>query len=169
MLPMHKARYSARAVAGDLGETKAGQPQVAINFEITEGEQRGERAPWYGHFTDKTTESTILALRVCGWRGDDLADLSGISDNEVEIVVEPEKDLEGNDRIKVRWVNAPGGVALAKKLDEPKKASFAAMMRGQIVAATAKLNAEGKIPAASKAAPAKSGGASAGADDDIPF
>lgn len=53
------------------GETKDGNPQVAVTFAILDGSQQGRRSTWFGYFTEKTTKRTIESLRYCGFKGDD--------------------------------------------------------------------------------------------------
>lgn len=121
--------YIARAVSAELGETKAGNPQIAVEFDTgTDG-----RITWFGYFTEKAQERTLQALRYCGWCGIDLTDLSGIDRNDVELVVEHES-YEGKTRAKVQWVNKLGGIGLKSKMSPDKAAAFAARMKGAILA-----------------------------------
>jgi hypothetical protein len=91
MLPMEKSALSREATAWDLGEASTGAPQVAIEFEVVEGDQKGERITKYCFLTDAAAEYTLAALRICGWTGNDLADgLPGLDKNVVEIVCAPE-------------------------------------------------------------------------------
>jgi hypothetical protein len=122
----------ARGVEGALGRATNGSPQVAVLFQITEGERAGENMTWYGYFTEKTQETTIKALRACGWQGDNLADLSGLDANEVTLVTEME-EYEGALREKVRWVNSGSGLALKARMDPQEASAFAASMRGFII------------------------------------
>jgi hypothetical protein len=124
--------HGARAVEAQLGYTKTGKEQVAVQFEL----ENGSRITWYGYFTDKTKKTTFAALRACGWVGDDLSDLSGLVSNEVEVVIEEEDDQNGKPRMRVRWVNSPGGgsIALAKPMGEAQAAAFAKKMRGSVLA-----------------------------------
>jgi hypothetical protein len=129
--------YRARAVHGALGETKSGSEQVAVEFELLDADgAAGPRITWYGYFSEKTLATTVKALRACGWKGDLLTDLSGISDNEVSLVVENEVLPDGRARPRVRWVNAPGGPGLGLKtpLVGDKARAFAARMRAHIAA-----------------------------------
>jgi hypothetical protein len=122
--------FRARAVAADLGFAGTGTEQIAISFEFLDGENAGMHITYYGFFTDRARERTFESLRNCGWKGDDLSDLSGVGDNDVEIVIEME-----DDRPRVRWVNRlGGGLALGTRMTDEQKRRFAAEMRGYAVA-----------------------------------
>jgi hypothetical protein len=123
--------YIARADSGDLcyTENENPKPYVIVQFIIEEGERAGTTLPWYGYFTEKTEANTMKSLRVCGWSGNDLSDLSGISDNLVQIVVADE-EYNGQIREKVRWVNKFGSMAVKGKMTDEQKKQFAQRMRG---------------------------------------
>lgn len=150
---MAAGRYRARAVQAALGETSTGKEQIAVEFETLDEEGApGEHITWFGFFTEKSLEHTVRALRVCGWRGDDINNLDGISDNEVSLVVEHE-EYEGKVSAKVKWVNAPGGgIALKSTLDAGRAASFAATMKSRIRAIEA--GAGARKPVTQQARPA---------------
>lgn len=155
-----------------------GKEQVALMFQIVGGEFDGKSIPWFGYFTEKTAERTMDSLRYCGWSTDSLADLTGVTDNEVEIVVADE-EYQGKVRSKVQWVNRASKLNLKDKMDANALAAFAARMRGMAVASKQKLGAQSK-PAQGAARPtsAPNGrpaqrdpnyGPDAPFDDDIPF
>ncbi len=113
------------------GFTKENKRQVAVCFEILDGEYAGHKLTWFGYFTEKTTERTIQALRYCGFRGDDLMAANDQAlDQAVSITVEHAEYL-GKVSAKVAWVNAPGGGGF--KLSAPMKKDdlrrFAAEMK----------------------------------------
>lgn len=125
----------ARAITWGISKSKgdannAPRENVVITFEITaDGPERGKTITWWGHFSDKTWEFDIKALRACGWRGDDIRDLSALKDNEVSLVINHEDDTEnGGKRARVRWVNAIG-FAITKPLAGAKLDNFAARVR----------------------------------------
>ena len=121
--------YAARAVSAGLGETRAGKPQIAVEFDTgVDG-----RITWFGYFTDKSQERTLQSLRYCGWDGSDLTDMSGIDSNDVELVIEHET-YEGKTRARVQWVNKIGGIGLKSKMAPDKAAAFAAQTKGAILA-----------------------------------
>jgi hypothetical protein len=132
--------YRARAITGELGYTAKGDEQVAVSFEIID--QNGFRITWYGSFSAEISanakkspiERTFEALRTCGWQGDDISDLTGIEQNEVEVVVEI-NEWEGKESNRIKWVNAPGsGLALKNVMPPEAKKAFAARMKGQAIA-----------------------------------
>jgi hypothetical protein len=167
---MFAGRHKARAIGIDFGIAETGTEQVAIAFEVTEGDAAGEVISWFGYFTDKTTKGTIQAMRACGWRGDDLAEVSADDLlDAVEIVVQEEQDREGNPRLRVRWVNRPGsGTATLKQPMTPEqRKAFAARMRGACMAekpAPVKPGNGGAKPAKPPAERMRQPG-----EDDIPF
>lgn len=161
--------YKARGVDGALGMTGTGKEQVAIGLEILEGESKGAYVTWHGYFTDATFDRTIESLRLLGWQGTDLADLRGIGTTEVSIVVEHEQ-YEGKLKARVQWINSPGGIALKERLDPGQAASFAARMKGKILALDqAKGGGAGNTTAPQNFAQPPAAGGAANAADDIPF
>lgn len=147
--------YTARAIGAALATTSQGKPQIGVEFQLIDGGRGGDDSAvgksitWYGSFSDKAVEHTFKALRVCGWQGDDLDDLSTIDTNEVSIVVAEDQDLDGNPQIRVRWINpvGGGGIALKNRMDETSARAFAAEMRGYAI------QSRGAAPPARPAAP----------------
>jgi hypothetical protein len=133
---MNPGRYTARAVDAALGYTAGGKEQVAVAFQIIGGEHDGEALQWYGYFTEKTTERTIDSLRACGWTGDNIAQLDGISANEVSLVVVHEADQNGDMQVRVKWVNraGSGAIQLKSRMDQGQALQFAQRMRGNVLA-----------------------------------
>jgi hypothetical protein len=131
MIP--EGTYRARAVEGALGRTSKGTEQVALQFTVVDGEQKGHSITWYGYFSEKTLERTLESLEYCGWEGDDLSDLTGIDRNEVSIVVEHEQDEQGQVRARIRWINSGGGIAMKERMDEGDAKAFAQRMRGAVL------------------------------------
>lgn len=134
-LPMEKARYRVKARKAEFGEAGNGSEQIGIDFEIVEGEHKGTHVAYYGSFNgDQATEITIKAMRTAGWRGDNIADLSTLARPDVpecDLVCEPET-YEGKQKLKAKWVNPAGGLAMKKPLDEAKKASLAQRIRATV-------------------------------------
>lgn len=107
MIPAGK--YLAKVLSHAITETKAEKEQATVVFSF-EVDGRIQTLTWYGHFTEKTTDSTIKALIACGLSGNNPAGPLHIG-KEVSITVEVEKDEKGRERNKIRWVNSVGGVA----------------------------------------------------------
>lgn len=170
MIPI--GTYRARGTEAVLAETKNGDPQIAIDFVITQGEHEGQHLMWRGFFTEKTTNRTIESLEHCGWSGTDLTDLSGIDTNEVDLVVEHEEftDQEtGETRTsaKVRWVNAIGGISRLNPMEAATGKAFAAKMKGHILAHRAKKKGGGPARANGGSPPVDN--TPMPGDDSIPF
>lgn len=128
--------YRAQALQGALAKTKTGKEQVGVLFQLMDEEGNPTHTiTWFGYFTEKTLERTIESLRLCGWHGDDVSNLEGLTDNEVDLVIKQE-EYEGTRTPRVRWVNArgSGGLALQSPLEPAEAKSFAQSLRGQILA-----------------------------------
>lgn len=170
--------FKARAREWALGHSKNGNEQVAVLFEITQGEHAGKSVTWFGSFTDATTERTLDSLRHCGWTGDNFAELNGLDANEVEIVVD-EDDYEGKRRTKVQWVNRPSRLAMREQMSAQQASAFAAKMRGRALQHRQKYGAQPAPTAAAPRTPSKprdsmnatpsDWGGPTPTDDDIPF
>lgn len=158
---MNNGFYRAVAKEAKLGTTGTNKEQVAVLLETMHeetGELTGETITWFGYFTEKATERTLESLRLLGWQGSDLADLSTVGTKEVVIVVEAE-EYKGVWRPKVKWINDPesGGIALKAPLDDAKAKQFAAKMKGTVLAFDKKASAPkvngSPLAAAKKAKP----------------
>lgn len=133
----NKRYYKAKAAEWSLGETSQGNPQVVVLFNILDEGAQETRLTWYGYFTEKTTDKTIESLRICGWQGEDLTDLTGLDTNEVSLVVEDEEYTDEQSgqvstRARVRWVNKAGGLSVKQPLTGEKAQAFAASMRAAV-------------------------------------
>jgi hypothetical protein len=109
--------FLADPISHAWGTTKNDGDQIAVMFEIVDGEYAGFQITWYGFFTDKTAARTLEALRYCGWGGDDLSRLQqdGFGTSRVSIVIEEERsDKDGQMYPRVRWVNRVGGAGKIK-------------------------------------------------------
>lgn len=142
------------------GETKDGNPQVAVQFAILDGPQAGRRLTWFGYFTEKSIKRTIQGLRLCGFRGDDLAALTSQAINqEVSITVE-HSEWDGKVSAKVAWVNAPGGgmVKLERPMNKDQIRIFGAKLKGHVRAVAEVRGQPADAPATSgRSAPSDNG------------
>ena len=136
---IEEGRYRARATDAKLGVAQTGSDTVAVAFELLD--HPGQHITWYGYFTEKTVERTMESLRYCGWENDDVSNLSGISSNEVELVIEHEDDKEGKPRARVKWINKTGSskAQLKTEMNDAQKKSFASKMKGYALASRAKI------------------------------
>lgn len=122
--------YAAVATDHQWGKSKSDKTQIVIVFQILDGPQTGQYITWYGYFSGKAAKITMKALRTCGWKGDDLAEL-GVLNQRVSIVVEHE-EYEGKTHAKVQWINPPGGgIALKNPLAPNDLRMFAAQMKAK--------------------------------------
>ena len=143
--------HSAKAISAVLGESKTGTAQVVIDFEITDVDGSPHIA-CYLYFTDKTDDDRAFeSLRICGWTGNDWTNISVGS--AVELVIELAPEFEGKRHQRVKWINRPGGVAMAKPMDAGKIAAFAAKMKGKLLAFDQKSGTAKPKPAPSGANP----------------
>jgi hypothetical protein len=95
--------YLAKVISHAISETKGGNPQAVVKFSL---DADGPKTlTWYGSFSEKAIEITVKALLACGLQGNNPAGALEIG-KEVSIVVEIEKDENGKERNKVRWVNS---------------------------------------------------------------
>lgn len=95
---------------------------------ITDGPQKDQSIQWFGFFSDACFDRTIQSLRHCGWKGDDVSDLTGIDAHEVDIVVEHD-EYQNKVTPKVRWVNQAGGGA---GMSPSQAADFAQSIKSRI-------------------------------------
>jgi hypothetical protein len=149
--------HRARAVDVVLGYAGTGTPQIAVAFEVTEGDCAGETITWYGYFTEKTQQRTIESLRHAGWKGNDIGELTAADlTSEVDIVVNEEEGVRGDLRKRVSWVNrvGTGGAAIKNRMDDSAKRSFAAKLKGLCIATPVVADAPQRA---------------SGTDDEIPF
>lgn len=81
-------------------------------------------------------EQTLKSLRVSGWDGVDLFELNGMGSKTVELDIENEsyqtEQGEQRERLKIKWVNQPGGSVAARPMSDDRKRQFAAEMRGAL-------------------------------------
>lgn len=117
----------------EFGTSDNGNEQVGVSYRITQGEYAGRVQTWYGFFnTPENAQRTVKSLRASGWKGDDVTNLTGITENDVNIVVEVE-EFQGKTRNKVAWVNG-AGVAMKNVMNDQQKKALAARMKGLILA-----------------------------------
>lgn len=139
--------YRARVKSADFGFTSKGTEQVQVVFDVLDPDYDGETVMWWGYFSEKTAERTMQSLRYCGWKGDDVTDLKGISDNEVEVVVE-HNTYEGKTNARVAWVNRIGaGVAVKAPMPEDKRKAFAKRMKALAIKTAKEVAAAPSAPA----------------------
>lgn len=176
-MKIQEGNYRARPVFAQLGTSATGTEHVEIQFMVLEDDGSPTRVERSGYFflTDRTFQRTIETLRLCGWQGDDLSDLSSISEEtspDVQIVF-GEEEYEGKLRMKLKWVNPwRPPRASAPQADAKTRAE---VLREKVRAADAALAARRPAPKASmdrreQRGPVEPrGGERHPPDDDIPF
>lgn len=166
-LPVGK--YRARAVQAMLGVAETGTELVAIQFTILDEPHVDELVTYRGYFTEKTSRRVLESLKHCGWSGD-WETWAGLTENEVQLDVQEDRDKDGNIRgTRVAWVNPIQSFGLKTTMDAVQRKSFSARMKGLV---TEVLSSSGQRPQ-----PAKTNGAARPAapvstevsTDDIPF
>jgi hypothetical protein len=133
MSAMQPGRYRAKAIGHKLGKASTGNEQVLVNFEVTDGEHKGRIVYWYGTFTEASIERTLESLEHAGWDGVSLSQMSGLGDREVELVMENELGQDGQNRLRVRWVNKMGG-AMKVELDRGGVMALEERIKGAMLA-----------------------------------
>jgi hypothetical protein len=126
--------YQAIAREWTFGKTSKGTEQIAILFEIAEGDEKGQRITWYGFFTEATYERTLDSLENAGWDGQSLKRLDGLGSRPCVIVVENETGQDGKTYPRVRWVNSlGGGLNVKEKMETHEVNSLEERMKGAML------------------------------------
>lgn len=141
MATIEAGTWTCRAVRGYLGEeSKQGNAPVVIDLELLDPPVQGLHITAFLYFTDKrgtqpgaksVAERSVEAMRALGFEGDDLNFITFRPDAVALAVCEPEQDLEGVMRMRVKWINRLG--SNIPKLDPAKAVGFAQSMRGLFV------------------------------------
>jgi hypothetical protein len=176
MLPQIKAKYTARCSgAPSFAKSANGNWQIAVPFEVSQGEHAGEGITWIGVMhgtTDKAgrtgEERVIESLQYMGWQGDDISEIAELSDEGARELLPDEVDLacdvetyDGKTRLKVQWVNRAGAGKFTFKEAASKSdlKSLGAQMKATVRS----------LRGAAPARPANGKPSAGGAKDDIPF
>lgn len=133
-------KHRARAVATKLGYASTGTAQVALQFAVVTNDgtqETGETIAAYLYLSDAAFDRSIEALRHCGWKGDDLSDLSTVGSQDCEIDVADE-EYNGETKRKVKWINGlgRGELRMAEEMGPNDAKRFAAEMKAKIAALT---------------------------------
>jgi hypothetical protein len=119
---------TAKAEEWGLGEAGTGTEQVAVRFKTEDG--RG--FVWYGSLTDAALPTTVKALRVLGWKGNDLSTLGALDTKSVQLTLE-EEEYQGRRITRVAWVNDLG-IPMKKRLEGADAKQLGAKYRQKIAA-----------------------------------
>lgn len=135
--------YKVRGVSAELGYTSKGNEQVGVLLQILSEGFENETITWFGSFSEAAQDRTLEALRHLGWSSDDLFDLSGIGSKEAYAVLE-EEEFQGKVSMKVKWINAAGGLAMKAPMNEAQARAFSARMKGAVLASKSKVGGGAK-------------------------
>jgi len=131
--------------AAQFSETRKGDEQIVLGFEIVDPsrpDEQGMHISYFGGFGENSIDFTVDALRACGWKGDDVSEVPALAESgqlatEVRLKIEHET-YEGKLRARVKFVNRVGGgakIKLERALDDDRVRRFAASMKSRIRAA----------------------------------
>lgn len=154
---------------GEKGDNNT--PFIRIPIAVTEdGPDKGCIAVWYGWLSEKALDNTIARLKeVFNFNGDLIALHEGkvtLTGMECNITTE-EETFEGKARIKVAWLNPPGGGG-AKPMDHNKVVSLLSKLNSRSKAIAKAQSTGGARPAALKPI-AKAARATTPPEEDIAF
>ena len=137
---MYKARVikNADGAWAQYGERENGNLEIILdmNMQVEGGFLRRSVALY---INDKTLEFTIERLRACGWKGEDIANLEGVGDNEVDLEVTVETATEiksrspsytGGDKNKYNIITGGGRFTVQNAIDPKMFAAKFAAVRG---------------------------------------
>lgn len=161
-----EANYEAVIDTFGLSESKAGAPQFAVSFKITEeGPHKGKNIMWFGSLKEgKPMDITIKSLTVMGMKSDDLDDKNLLDKSTpVQLVIRHET-WDGKTNARVKFINKIGGGSF-KAIGDGAKVSLS--LKDKIRASQARLAQEGNADASANVPVA--GAPPPAADDDIPF
>jgi hypothetical protein len=118
--------YKAKAVKGSeqYGESSNENKtlQIGIDMQIPALERS---LTTFLYFSQAAAPYSFERLRALGWKGNDIMDLTGIEENEVEVSVRIE-EYNGKPQIRCDIITGGGGkVVMQNKID---KAAFAARL-----------------------------------------
>jgi hypothetical protein len=105
------------------GKSKSGIPELLLRVEIP-AIGRVLTTPMY--FSLEAAPHSVSRLRACGWRGEDLADLTGVDTNEIDVDVSYRvwSQAEGGDgsmKLKVQILSGGGGAFGSSNPTSPRE------------------------------------------------
>ncbi len=148
---MYKGRVVKRPDGewAQYGESVNGHPELILDLDLKIDDQGGtQRVSTPLYFSTDASEYSIARLRACGWKTNELDNLEGVGDNEVDVEVrhEPWTNPEtGQNEMttKVQIVSGGGRFNTAKPVD---KKAFAARVGAITGVPTSMLGAEPPKP-----------------------
>ena len=93
------------------GQTKSGIPELLLRVNVRDV-GRVLTTPLY--FSAEAAPHSVSRLRACGWQGEDLADLTGVDANEIDVDISYRawSQADGGDgslKLKVQILSGGGG------------------------------------------------------------
>jgi len=123
---MEEGRYVATCVNIEFAITEKGTAYARLVMRIAPGEQfEGEDVFYYMYFTEKASSRSVETLRILGWTGDNLGEVSHHHiPNVVEIEVK-QNEYKGKTSFRIEWINAVGEHGpLPKRMSDEQKTQF---------------------------------------------
>ena len=126
--------YKCRAIAGSeqYGLSDKGTEQVAIELELLDGDDAGERVITFLYFTPEAAEFSIDRLRALGWTGMNPAQLAGLGTTEARVRIRYE--MYNNEERMKSDVLTGTGFRFQSQMDEPRRRQFGAQWERFVVA-----------------------------------
>jgi hypothetical protein len=121
--PAHGSRHKVRCVDFELGFSNNNNPQVGLGIEIVDGPFAGQYFPTYLSFSDNAAEYSIQKMRALGWKGNDFTQLDSVKDDIAMASFEHEEDDQGENRVRIGWINKLG-VAMKNKMSSADVQAF---------------------------------------------
>lgn len=107
-----RARKRSDGTWAQYGERENGNLELILDVAINDVGVRSLAL----YINDKTLEFTVERLRALGWKGDDISNLDGLGDNEVDIEVSIE-NYQGKDRNRYNIMTGGGRFTVQKPVD----------------------------------------------------
>lgn len=132
-------KVTGKVISSGLGSASTGTEQVCVLFGYKHPDGDERTINWYGYFSsDKSTEIADEALTNLGWNPAENAyaynslngDDSPLVGKTAQLVLDYEDDRDGQERLKVKFVNrGGGGLGLKERMSPEDAAAFAAKRR----------------------------------------
>ena len=131
-------KVTGKVISSGLGSASTGTEQVCVLFGYKHPDGDERTINWYGYFTERGTEYADEALTNMGWNPAENAyaynllngDDSPLVGKTAQLVLDYEDDRDGQERLKVKFVNrGGGGLGLKERMSPEDAAAFAAKRR----------------------------------------
>lgn len=121
-------------VMAQFGESKnKGTPLILMHFQVVGGPCDSEVMPWEAYFaTDKTTANIVKALRIMGFKDDDLSLLPGATLTKVVSITVEDDEYNGQVRQKIKWINEASAYKLKEAMPADRLKAWATAMKAKL-------------------------------------